>query len=534
MNASTQVAARSQPAGAISWLPTPRQIAIVLLVCAAVYFPRLGADGLTSTEGHRAIPAWEMMESGSIWVPTLFEQVYLRKPPGIAWGIAASSSLFGQTEFAARAVSAGASTVMAIVALFFAARWFGRRWALAGGLAQALLPLAWKSGRTAEIEPLHNMAVQIAMLLLVHGMIESSRPRNDARGGAVRILIAAFAGVSIAAAGLVKGPAGVPGIVGVVVGVCLAMRSIRPAIVCTLPVAITVAACVLLPLAVQITDAVREFGGSVVWQSPGDFLWRPDRIVGVLLVAPVAFFATMPVTIPILVPWGRDSRAETADPQGALRRLTARALSLAWIASIAVYLMLGVDNVRYVAPAAGLLAPLAAYAAAAAFDAGPSPRRFILRSLTLHHSAVLPMAFFIAAMVWVWGFEGGRDARSGRSAGVAVGKSIAEQVDLPDSAAGVEFWADHLVEARPELLWYASKEASRAGLTLRPLWVRQGRVPVLPPVGHLIALRTDDLSLEHLAFEGLVGRLRPIAEARVHKFTFTVFQVEGGDIHQSR
>src|SRR5437867_1102164 len=98
---------------------------IVLAVCAAVYLPRLGAGGLTNTEGHRAIPGWGMLESGDWVLPRMFGQVYLRKPPGMSWAIAASSAVFGETEFAARLPSALAMMGMALVAMFFGSRWFG-------------------------------------------------------------------------------------------------------------------------------------------------------------------------------------------------------------------------------------------------------------------------------------------------------------------------------------------------------------------------------------------------------------------------
>ena len=88
-----------------------RSVLIVLLVCGAVYWPRLGERGLASTEGHRVIPAWEMLESGNWLVPRLFGQIYARKSPGIHWAVALSSRILGETEFAARAVGAMSATV---------------------------------------------------------------------------------------------------------------------------------------------------------------------------------------------------------------------------------------------------------------------------------------------------------------------------------------------------------------------------------------------------------------------------------------
>ena len=75
---------------------------LLVALCAAMFLPRLGVGGLSYTEGHRAIPAWEMLESGELLVTTMFDRPYMRKPPGIAWAIGASSLVFGQTELAAR------------------------------------------------------------------------------------------------------------------------------------------------------------------------------------------------------------------------------------------------------------------------------------------------------------------------------------------------------------------------------------------------------------------------------------------------
>src|SRR4051812_44009566 len=98
---------------------------LTLLACACIYFPGLGATGFSSTEGHRVIPAWEMLASRDFLVPRMFGQAYLRKPPGMPWAIALSSSIFGETEFAARLVSAVSVTLLCLLIANTAHRWFG-------------------------------------------------------------------------------------------------------------------------------------------------------------------------------------------------------------------------------------------------------------------------------------------------------------------------------------------------------------------------------------------------------------------------
>jgi 4-amino-4-deoxy-L-arabinose transferase-like glycosyltransferase len=101
------------------------QAFVVLGLCAALYWPLLGTPGFGSSEGHRVVPAWHMLESQRWFHIEMFGATYLRKPPGFPWAIAVSSMIFGQTEFAARAVSAASCSLMALLALWAGRRWFG-------------------------------------------------------------------------------------------------------------------------------------------------------------------------------------------------------------------------------------------------------------------------------------------------------------------------------------------------------------------------------------------------------------------------
>ena len=135
------------------------QLTLVVLVAAAVYLPFLGVRPLDSSEGHRAVPGWTMLESHDYWHQKMFGLTYIRKPPGMAWAIAASSSWLGETPFAARLPSALAAILMSGVAWWYGRRWFGG--GMSAGLAQALMPLMWSPGRTGEIEMLNNFGTQL-------------------------------------------------------------------------------------------------------------------------------------------------------------------------------------------------------------------------------------------------------------------------------------------------------------------------------------------------------------------------------------
>ena len=220
------------------WRRGPWAVALILAVCAAVYWVGLGKNGLSMSEGHRAIPGWEMVRSGEWLVPRMFERVYVRKPPGMFWAIAASAKVLGETEFSARAVSALAMTLSALVVFLVARRWFGNAGGLAAGLAQALTPLWWSVGRSAEIEALNNALTQAACLLVVDAMVRW-RGGIDGSAGASAVggresftgSLLTLMGVAICTGGalLVKGPACASAIGATLLAGVLVKRSARAA-----------------------------------------------------------------------------------------------------------------------------------------------------------------------------------------------------------------------------------------------------------------------------------------------------------------
>src|SRR5690606_28947114 len=107
----------------------------------------------------------------------------------------------------------------------------------------------------------------------------------------------------------------------------------------------------------------------------------------------------------------------------------------------------------------------------------------------------------IGSQVYIWGIEPSRDGRSGREAGLALGKAL---------PAGAEVWANDLVEAVPETLLYAQRAG---GLQVRWRDVSPGEVPA----GVYVVLRSDADSGEAAAWEqagGLPGSA-PVFEGSV-------------------
>ncbi len=489
------------------------QAGILALVCAAVYFPTLGSGGFIATEGHRAVPAWEMLRSGDWVVTRMFDQAYLRKPPGVAWGIAATSAVFGQTEFGARAAAALAASAMAFVAFAFSWRWFGRRWALAGGLAQALMPWMWTVGRHAEIEAVHQLGVQVGCLALIDALVVKPDRRGSRAAGAWMLV----AGVGLAWMVLTKGPAGVPAVGGVLITSCLVRRSARPLASARawVPIAIGVAASGWV--FGLIARAVAHSGETPVTQGSGEFLFGDGWALKALAFVPGALIAMMPASLALLFPWGPDARAEAEDPDKRSMFTTSRALAFATLISLGIYLVVGVTNVRYAMPASVFVAPLVACVARGVLGGAFLPkRRAIGRLMMLGHPGVIVGVLMVGAWVWIGTVERAQRAKSGRDAGRAIAAMLA---DVPPG----EVWADHVIEARPEVL-EAARRGLGAGWPVR--WVPGLRNAERVPPGVVLVLRADAGSDETGTLDGRDAQRRGAGE--FGQYGYQVWVVPGG------
>lgn len=502
-----------------------KPIAILLLVCLLVFWVRLGDGGFHASEAHRVAPAYSMLDSGDWLVPHLFEQPYLRKPPGMPWAIAGMSELLGRTEFAARAVSALASTCMALLAFAFAARWFGPRVALAAGLAQALMPVLWESGRAAEIEALNHLATQAAALCLLDAIV-------FARTRKARLALALGAGIAIAGAALAKGPASAPVLLAVIAAACVVGRSLRP-LTRVLWVALIPAGVIIGALALAIARAVEQLPLQPVLQSPEAFLFEAGRLLGIAALIPSALLQCMPVALVLLFPWGPDAKSEVGPDLSHRAYTIARALPVAWLIAVGIFMLAGVSNPRYTLPAAALLPPLASYVALGLGGAFTPRRARIARTLSLTRPWVWPVILILVSGVYIHAVEARRRATSGREAGAALGRELADWARA-EHLDEVVVLADHLIEARPEVLLALRREATRSGLqNLRVRWVpglARTRPGDIPDAGEgvplFLLLREDEGSDEAAAFGRLWGeRMTPAPSPlhgpwRVHKYRF--------------
>ncbi|MCP5488521.1 MAG: glycosyltransferase family 39 protein [Verrucomicrobia bacterium] len=186
---------------------------------------RIGEAPLAGTEGHRAIVAHQMVESGEWLVPKLYEVVYLRKPPLIYWLQAAAETVAGEAaEWVWRMPSVLAAAGTAAWMAWLAGMWFGRRAALFAGIATVSLVAMWSQNRAADMDAVNTLLSLVAAGCLLDALYRPSSRRVD-----FRWLVAALA---FGGALLTKGPACLPVVLGGLAGASVmnrdrAWRSVR-------------------------------------------------------------------------------------------------------------------------------------------------------------------------------------------------------------------------------------------------------------------------------------------------------------------
>ena len=139
---------------------------ILIVVWALTYLTNLGSSELRSEEGHRVLPAVQMLEGGNYVVPYIAARPYLNKPPLINWIVAASFKLSeARNEWTARLPS-----TLFILAVALTLATFGR--ATLGPTGSFIAALCWltnlgliEKGRMIEIEATYCSLFAFALIL---------------------------------------------------------------------------------------------------------------------------------------------------------------------------------------------------------------------------------------------------------------------------------------------------------------------------------------------------------------------------------
>ncbi len=511
---------------------------ITLLLSAVLFLPYLGFSGLSLSEGHRAIPGWEMLTRGEAFPTTLFGYPYVRKPPGVPWAIAIVSHFFGPTEFAARLVSVFATAFGAVLSGWAASRWFGERAALVAGAGYLLMPVFWYAARSAEIEALHNTMTLTASIGVIAIVRHAAMPVPRRSGKIYDFLISILMGVALAAMIGTKGPAGLPVVIGV--GVCAVLilghqRSMSfgpwhsggPPSAVNSRVLIALVPGVMLCAAFTAWAAWRTMGSleglpSPVIEPPSHFLWNASHIGQIMLLPLAAMVSGLPMSIGYVMFWRlpplRDSISDA----------TARSLAWGMLVAVAIYTLAGIANDRYAMPAL-TLCPLVVGAAFTRATEGLGSRVQMGRQWN-HHLTVWSRVLIVAAYVHHAQLEYRREYRTG---GRAEGTRLATL--LPDGAI---IHAFEMIDQRPEVCWYLQSAARRLGKNIECKWVPYPAVfghqgsPILPAVGGYVLMRTDTRPRDQYPPEhdeyakyNLFSRLEQLDQGKVHNFEFTLYRV---------
>ncbi|MBV9392054.1 MAG: glycosyltransferase family 39 protein [Verrucomicrobia bacterium] len=222
--------------------------AIVLLIWSGLFLPGLGSVELRHEEPRRALPGLHMLQSGDWIVPRVGASPYLRKPPLLAWLIAASIKLAGDSsEFAVRLPSVLSVLCLALVSVVVAGRyWLG----IEGGLLTSLFFLTnitiLETGRLAEIEAVYVSLTGIALILWMTSW------RNQISGWSLWLMPAPFLALGM----LAKGPTHLLFFYGMAIPVLYLGRDMRsmwhPAHLIMLVITVGAFACWALPCSIAI------------------------------------------------------------------------------------------------------------------------------------------------------------------------------------------------------------------------------------------------------------------------------------------
>ncbi|MBI4534031.1 MAG: glycosyltransferase family 39 protein, partial [Candidatus Melainabacteria bacterium] len=142
-------------------------LALLCLLCVLVFFPGLGEPGiLNSSDAYYSEGAREMVESGNFLTPHLNYLPWFEKPILNYWLIAASYSLLGVNEFAARIPSALSGAALVILIFALGRTFLTRRAAFLSSLVLIASPLFLVISRVSLTDGPLTTLMSFAMMAL--------------------------------------------------------------------------------------------------------------------------------------------------------------------------------------------------------------------------------------------------------------------------------------------------------------------------------------------------------------------------------
>jgi 4-amino-4-deoxy-L-arabinose transferase-like glycosyltransferase len=176
-------------------------VALISLVWLAAFaWPR---PLMLPDEGRYVGIAWEMLRSGDWSTPTLDGLPFFHKPPLFYWITAASLTVFGLNDWAARAAPLLGAWIGAIALFLFLRRWWGERAARTALIALLVQPLFYLGGQFANLDMLVAGLITATIVLLAHAALSVERALPFRRALAGAYAAAAFGVLAKGLIGLV-------------------------------------------------------------------------------------------------------------------------------------------------------------------------------------------------------------------------------------------------------------------------------------------------------------------------------------------
>jgi len=332
-------------------------LAIVFVAALACFVPLPVDSPLAGTEGHRAITAHQMVESGEWLVPRMYGRVYLAKPPLHYWIAATFETVSGHASpFIWRLPSAVEGAILASLLCWLAGRWFGGVAGIVSGLAYVSMVAMWGEDRGADIDLTNALVSTVAAICLLEMQFGLNRKM------AWWIILG---GLAIGASFLTKGPCGLPPILGALIWIAIvrirerkASQLLKPRV--WLPFVIGISIFALYAFAtyryIQSHHMAADLTG--VQEGTEDLHphdWSVARAIGIVLLPLIMFAYALPVSLALPLSFLRAVR-DAAEP---VKR--SRMAALAWTILLAwlVCFVSGMHLPRYAYVTLPLMCPLA-------------------------------------------------------------------------------------------------------------------------------------------------------------------------------
>ncbi len=314
-------------------------VALVFCLSLFSYTLELGQSPLAGTEGHRALTAHEMVQTGQYLLPHLFDQLYLKKPPLDYWIVAGFELMTGHAnEWVWRFPSALAAAILAGVLCIVANRWFGKPAGIVAGLSHLALVAVWEQSRAADIDSMNSLFCVLGALGLIQLAI---RPKGW--------LITIATGLAVGGGLMVKGPAGFTVIVGALIGPAIANRMpamllrFRPWLAMTIGLAVFAAYAVAVWHRCQIEHLQPDLSGLNEAADKSIHFSNPIFILEAMALPLILFVYSLPMSLAI--PFCLQGPI-WRDPDETRRRATRSIIGTLMVGSI-VAILSGMINPRY-------------------------------------------------------------------------------------------------------------------------------------------------------------------------------------------